>query len=119
MQVANKEVAAFAFAELAATGVVGAGQVDEFEVLFGFDEGIDEAEGAFGRDVAIDFANHQHEFAFELVGVGDVGLFGVMGADGVAHPLFVPPHFVHAVVVTSARTDAYSVEVGVEEKGSG
>lgn len=44
MEMADKEVSAFSFAEFSTARVIESGEVDEFEVLFGFDQGVSKAE---------------------------------------------------------------------------
>ena len=53
-----------------------------------------------------------------MVRVRHVRVLGVPGTDRVAHPLLVPPHLVHAVVVATAERNSSAVEVAMEEKGA-
>ena len=68
-------------------------------------------------DIAVDLAHGEQQFAFQFGGVGLCGLGLVMGADGPAHPRFVPPDLVHAVVVAAYRRYAHLVKLRVEEQG--
>jgi hypothetical protein len=52
--------------------VIGAGHDEEVEVLIGFYEGIDHLHGGGGVDILVDFADDEHEFAFEAVGLGRI-----------------------------------------------
>ena len=48
------------------------------------------------------------------VRVRHVRVLGVPGTDRVAHPLLVPPHLVHAVVVATAERNSSAVEVAMD-----
>ncbi len=89
-EVSYEEVASFSQAVFSAVGVSLAGQDQKIEILVCLDERIHESICRFGRDVAIEFADKEQQLALQLAGIGDVGLFGIVGPDRIAHPLLVP-----------------------------
>ena len=98
--------------------VAGADDGHEVEGLAGFLQGADDLRGAGGIDVGVEFSDDEEEIALQLVGVVFVGAAGVAFIDGPAHPLLVPPDFVHAVVVAAAVGDGDVVEVVMIEQGA-
>ena len=110
----DEEVSSLSLSVRAAVGVVEAGEDQHLELFVRLDEGIDKAEGAFGWDVGVEFTDHEKQFAFEFSSVGDVGLLGIPRPHWIAHPLFVPPDLVHAVVVATCAGDGNLVELRVK-----
>ena len=51
------------------------------------------------------------------MGIGDIGLFRVMRSYRPVHPLFVPPDFVHTVIMATAVRNGGFVELAVVEHG--
>lgn len=98
--------------------MAGADDGHEFEALVSFLQGTDDLRRAGGIDVGVEFANDEQEFALEFVRVFDVGTEFVAFINGPAHPLLVPPDFIHAVVMATAVGDSDFVEVVVIEKGA-
>ena len=118
-EVADEEIGAAAFAVGGfGSAVVGAGDDEHFKIFAGFFEGVDDLHGGGGIDVVIEFADHEQEFALEFMGVHDVGAADVTIIDGPAHPLFIPPDFVHAVVMAAAIGDGDFIKISVIEEGA-
>ena len=97
--------------------MLGVGEDELLEVLARVDERVGDLEGGGGVDVVVVLPGDEEEFAFEEVGVDDVGAFGVPGAEGPTHELLVPPEAVEAVVVAAAEGDGGLVEVVVPQEG--
>ncbi len=98
--------------------VAGAGHHQQIEILARLDEGVDHLHRRGGIDVAVHLADDQEQFAAQLVGVGHIGLLGVMRADRPAHPQFVPPDLIHAVVMAAAIRHGHFVKVGMEQNAT-
>ena len=71
-EVLAEEVYALAMTMMPPASVAPVGNNDEFEVLVGTDEGIGEAHGGLGRDVAIQFSHDEEESALQSVSVVDI-----------------------------------------------
>jgi hypothetical protein len=99
--------------------VACAGDDQQVEVLVCFDERVGHLHRGGRIDVAIQFADDEQEFALQVFRVGHVRAFRVLGADGPAHPLLVPPDLVHAVVVAAAIGHRHLVEVAMEQQCAG
>lgn len=98
--------------------VAGARDDKEVEVFVGFDEGVDDLHRGGGIDVGIEFADDEEKLAFHAVGLGGVGGGFVVFSEWVAHPLFVPPNFVHGIVVATAVGDGDFVKIMVCNEGA-
>ena len=67
--------------------------------------------------IVIHLSVDNQEFTLQPPGVVHVGILAIPGAEGIAHPLLVPPNLVHPVVVAAAQGDAHLVELGMEQQG--
>src|SRR5579859_2734596 len=114
----DEEVPSLDTAIGAAVGVVGTGQGKEFEGLPCLYQRVRYPIGRLGRHIVIGLPYHQQEGAAEPPGICDIGLFVIVFSHGIAHPLFVPPLFVYAVVMTAAGGDGGLVKVAVEEQAA-
>jgi hypothetical protein len=90
----------------------------KIEVLIGGNQGVDDLKGRCWIDVIVQLPDDQHQLSLQAMGVVDVALLSVVFADRPAHPEFIPPDFVHPVVVATAVGDCGIVEVTVEEECS-
>lgn len=93
-------------------------KVELLKALVGLHEGTHHLQRRDGIHILVEFAVDEQQVAFKAVRVRHVRVLGVPGTDRVAHPLLVPPHLVHAVVVATAERNSSAVEVAMEEKGA-
>ena len=113
-QVLDKEIPSFYPAIGPPIGMVKTRQGKEFKGLTRFYQRVGDPVSGFGRNVVVPLSYHQQQIAVELGGIGDIRLFIIVFADGVAHPLLVPPLFVDPVIMTSAGGDRGFVEITME-----
>ena len=104
-------------AEGLAHGVVGTGDDHEVKVLAGTLQRCHHLHGRGGVYVVVELAHAEHQRALQSPGVLHVRAVHVAAVDGVAHPLLVPPDFVHAVVVAATGGIGGLVEVAMPEDG--
>ena len=90
----------------------------ELKVFVGADECINDLQCGGGIDIPVEFADDQQKLALKFMGIGDIGLLFIVGADWPTHPLFIPPDFVHAVVVAAAIRNRRFVEITVSQESS-
>lgn len=102
-----------------AAAMAAIGDHDEVEVFVGFDEVVDDLVGGGGVYVGVHFSDGQEEVAGEVVNMGAIGVFDVGFVDGPIEPLFIPPDFVHAVVMATAVGDGDFVKIAMVEEGCG
>ena len=114
-QVAHKEIIAFVLAITLAHRVVGTGDDHEFEILAGTNKGIGYLHGGSRVDVVVHLTYNEHEGTLQTVGILKIGTAYIAAVHRIAHPLFVPPYLVHAVVVTTTGGVASLVEVAMKE----
>ena len=88
---------------------------DKVKILVRLYQGIDHLIRARRVNVGVFFSHHQHEFASQVLRQGPARLRFVMGSNRPAHPLLVPPHFVHSVVVTAAVRHGNFVEITLSQ----
>ena len=91
--------------------MAGAGDGHEVKGLPGFLQCADDLHRAGGIDVGVEFADDEEQVALEFGGVFDIGAALVAVIHGPAHPLLIPPDFVHAVIMTAAVGDGDFIEV--------
>ena len=112
-----EEIETLVFSVAFAHAVPYARQDHQLEILVGFDEGIDHLHGGGRIHVVVHFSYHEHQRTRQPVGVFHVGASDVAAVHRIAHPLFVPPDFVHPVVVATATGVGCLVEFRVEKYG--
>ena len=115
-QVLDEEIVHFVHFERAAEAVCLARQVKLFEVLVRFHQGADNLQGGSRIDVVVQFAVDQEQLAFQAVSIVDIGGGAIRGVDRIAHPLFVPPDFIHPVVMATAKGDRNLIEIVMEQQ---
>ena len=71
-------------------GVIAVRDDQEIEVLVGCDQRIDETERQVGRDVVVELAVDEQQFALEAIDVRGVGVLDVVGSSG--NPMYFSPH---------------------------
>ena len=103
-QILHEEVVTLVLAIEFAHGMMGSRNHHEFEILVRLFQRIHYLISARRIYVVIHLAYHQHQRALQLVGVLHVAALYVTGIDRPAHPLLVPPDFIHPVVMTAAGT---------------
>lgn len=82
--------------------VTSAGDIEQLEILVGSYQCIDDLHGRCGVDIGIEFTDDQLEIPLESMGIRDVRVRFVVGSNGPSHVQFVPPDFVHPIVMAAA-----------------
>ena len=93
-----------------AIAMAAAGHHEQIEILVGLDERVDHLQRRRGVHVLVVLAHHEQQLAFEVARVGEVRIPIVFRPHRLAHPLFVPPDFVHPIVMAPAVRHAGLVE---------
>ncbi len=96
--------------------MAGAGDGHEFEGLPGFLQRGNDLRGARGIDIGVEFADDEEQMALQLMRVLFVRAFYIRLIHRPAHPLFVPPDFVHPVVMTAAISHGHLVKIVMIEQ---
>ena len=85
----------------------------EVKIFVRLDQRVHHLHGRGGIDIAVKFADDQEQFSLQPMGLGHIGLFLVVVSNRPAHPLLVPPDFVHPIVVAAAIGNTDLVEVSM------
>src|SRR5262245_12190139 len=118
-QIANEEIVLSSFSVCPTAAVTCSGNDQQVEVFARFDECVRQAKCILGGYVHVELAHDQEQFSSQGGGVFDVRRCGVVRADGVTHPLFVPVGFIHPIVVAATGGDGHFVKLGMEQNGAG
>ena len=105
-QVLDEEIVYFVHFERTAEAMRLARQIKLFEVLVRFHQGADNLQGGSRVDIVVQFAVDQEQLAFQTVSIVDIGGGAIRSVDRISHPLFVPPDFIHPVVMATQRATA-------------
>src|SRR5262249_44116038 len=82
--------------------VPAAGNEQQVELFVGFDQRVDNLKSRGRIYVRVHLWDYKQQLSLQPVGVIHIGRGRVMGAERPSHPLFIPPHLIHPVIVAAA-----------------
>ena len=118
-KILHEEVEAFVLAKIFTHSVMNSWEDNKLKVLSRLNECIDNLISARRVNVVVEFSDYEHQRSAQFMGIEDVAAFYIARVYRPSHPLFVPPYFIHAVVVASAAAVGRFVEVAMKQYGCG
>src|SRR5262245_40075383 len=103
----------------ASRSVPASGNEEQVELFVGFDQRVDHLPGRRRVYVRVHLRDDEQQLSLQTVRVIHIGRGCVMSAYRPSHPLFVPPHLIHTVVVAAAVGDCSLVKLRMEQQASG
>lgn len=116
---ADKEVITLVFAKVLSHRVVSSRDNYQFKIFIGFYQSIGHLHGRSRIYIIVQFAYHQHQRTAQQMSIVYIGTSTVGFIYRISHPKFIPPDFIHTVVVTSTCRIGSLVEFRMEQHGPG
>ena len=98
--------------------MTSAGDIEQLEILVGSYQCIDDLHGRCGVDIGVEFTDDQLKIPLESMGIRYVRVRFVVGPNRPSHVEFVPPDFVHPIVVAAAVGYGRIVKFAKEQQSS-
>ena len=98
--------------------MIGVGDVQQIERLVGLDQRVDQLHRRRRIDVRVVLPDDEQQLSLQLARVLHVRALDILRPDRPTHPLLVPPHLVHPVVMTPGGRESDLVELGMKEEST-
>ena len=98
--------------------VTSAGDIEQLEILVGSYQRIHDLHRRRWVDIGVEFTDDQLKIPTESMGIRDVRIRFVVGPNGPSHVEFVPPDFVHPIVMAAAVGYGRIVKFAKEQQSS-